>query len=208
MHGRGPCINGAKGDLMSDGPSLAGKGSVALLAGLITAAAPAPGTPAPLYVGRLKSFEQIPLEDRIRRLTDEQEIRDLVSVYAHRAAHGVFIADLFTDDGSFINRLPGNPVAEVHGRKDIDLYYANVANSPSRAIPMIHNHIIAVNGDEATGISSIEVRTSGNGQSLIGSGFYSDQYRRANGIWKFVVRDATFFHLVPIQQGWAEPAGE
>ena len=32
-----------------------------------------------------------------------------------------------------------------------------------------------------------------------------DKLRREDRAWKFVVRDVTFFHWVPIQQGWAKP---
>ena len=72
-------------------------------------------------------------------------------------------------------------------------------------MPMIHNHLISIQGDEGTGINSNELRISEDGNSIIASGFYEDRYRRVNGRWRFVVRKITFFHWVPIQQGWARP---
>jgi hypothetical protein len=68
---------------------------------------------------------------------------------------------------------------------------------------MIHNHVISISGDEAIGVCSNELRMTENGRSMIGSGYYQDSYRRENGRWKFVLRDMTFIHWVPIQEGWA-----
>jgi hypothetical protein len=69
---------------------------------------------------------------------------------------------------------------------------------------MIHNHLVRISGDEAVGICSNELRMTQDGKSMIGSGFYEDRLRRENGHWRFVVRDMTFIHWVPIQQGWAK----
>lgn len=73
-------------------------------------------------------------------------------------------------------------------------------------MPMIHNHLIEIDGDEARAICSIELRVGAQGgESIIASGYYRDQLRREQGIWKFVERDVTFFHWVPIQEGWTKP---
>jgi hypothetical protein len=176
---------------------------------LLLVAAPAAAQPAdtpPLYAGRLDAFRGLSLEAKVQLLADREEIRDLISTYALRAAQGVSMADLFTDDGAFINRVPDTPVMEIRGRKALNQFFDNLGKGDARAMPMIHNHLISVYGDEATGICSIEVRTAANGVSMIGSGYYRDRFRRENGRWKFAEREATFFHFVPQQQGWAKPA--
>ncbi|MCE7798294.1 nuclear transport factor 2 family protein [Sphingobium sufflavum] len=172
---------------------------------MTASSAPAQQAPRPLYMAPQTPFQTMTLAEKVQRLCDEQEIRDLVSIYAHRAAHGVSMADLFTDDGAFVNRVPQAPTLEVRGRKALDAYYNGLPTTGNHPIPTIHNHLIAVSGHDATGISSIEVRISGNGPDRIGSGYYNDRYRKENGRWKFVLRDADFFHLTTIGQSSDAP---
>lgn len=143
-------------------------------------------------------------EHRLQELIDREEIRELIARYAHRVTEGESVADMFTDDGVFIVRFPGRPVMETRGRLALDALYGPGWHSPARPLPMIHNHLIRIDGDRAIGICSNELRMTEAGESMIGSGSYEDQFRRENGQWKFVVRDMTFMHWVPIQRGWAQ----
>lgn len=142
------------------------------------------------------------LEQQVQELADREEIKELTARYAHGVARGegAKVAALFTDDGVFINQIPDAPQTVVRGREALDKFYGAIKRNT--ALPCIHNHLIAVTGDEATGTCSIEVRITRNNQSMIGSGYYEDRFRRENGRWKFVERNCTFFHFVPIQQGW------
>jgi hypothetical protein len=163
----------------------------------------------PLYARQLDPFRGKTLEQKIQELTDREEIRDLIATYAHRVAHGLSIADLFTDDGVFINRrTPHAPPSEAHGRKALEERFRDRPGEVGNTMPMIHNYLISINGDEATDTCSNELRITENGQSMIASGYYEDRLRRENGRWKFVERKVTFFHWVPIQEGWAKPVGQ
>lgn len=164
----------------------------------------------PLYAGRIAEFDGKTADEKLQLLVDREEIRDLIAAYAHRVANGgTSVADLFTDDGAFLNRSPGVLLTEVRGREALDKYYGALQGTPGIALPMIHNYLISVRGNDATGIASIEVRIANDGVSMIASGNYKDVFRRENGRWKFVVRDCTFFHNVPLHQGWAEePPGK
>jgi hypothetical protein len=164
---------------------------------------PAPASDAPLYSREFVAFRNKTLEQKVQELTDREEIRELIARYAHRVAHGESNADLFTDDGVFITRIPGRPVQNLGHEKIIKLY-KEAGSRPDHPLPMIHNYLISISGDEATGLCSNELRITENGQSIIASGYYEDRYRRESGRWKFAVRDATFFHWVPIQDGWAK----
>jgi hypothetical protein len=93
----------------------------------------------------------------------------------------------------------------VRGRKALDEFSVHFRPEDDNPLPMIHNYLIEINGDEARGLCSNELRIPENGQSIIASGYYDDRYRRENGRWKFVLRHANFFHWVPVQQGWARP---
>ena len=178
-----------------------------VLGSLPTAALAQTPVDQPLYVGRLDPFRGKSLEAKVQELTDREEIRDLIATYAHRVAHGLSIADLFTEDGVFINRhSPNGPASEARGRKALEARFHDRPGDEGNSLPMIHNYLISIHGDEATDTCSNELRIVENGQSIIASGYYQDRLRRENGRWKFASREITFFHWVPIQQGWAKPA--
>jgi hypothetical protein len=163
-----------------------------------------PDANTPLYAQTCISFRGKSVEATIRELADREEIRDLVATYAHRMAHGPAAADLFTDDGAYINRgTPGSPPKEVRGRAALGEHFCDRTDWVDRPLPMIHNHLISIHGNNASGICSVELRLAAKGVSIIASGYYKDRYRREDGRWKFAERDCTFFHWVPLQQGWA-----
>jgi hypothetical protein len=178
---------------------------------VVAAAQAAEGQPAastgdkPLYEKPFAAFQGKTLEQKVQEIADREEIRELVAKYALRVAHGVSPADLFTDDGSFITQMPNGPDLVAKGRKDLDKTYGAIAaTGAGHTLPMIHNHLIEISGHEATGTCSIELRNAMNGKSMIGSGYYNDRYRKEDGRWRFVLRDARFFHMVPLQEGWVK----
>ena len=169
----------------------------------------------PLYMRDLKSFEGKTLEQKVQELTDREEIRSMIATYAHRVAHGVPHYELFTDEGAFsVRRLPGGETEFHSGMKEIANTRARTVErfgdslSAQKPLPMIHNFLIALDGDEGLGMNSNELRIPERGKSIIASGYYEDRYRRVDGRWRFVRRDTTFIHWVPIQEGWARPASE
>ena len=162
-----------------------------------------PASDSPLYSREFVAFRNKTLEQKVQELADREEIRELIARYAHRVAHGESNADLFTDDGVFITRIPGRPVRTL-GREKIIKLYKEAGGRPDHPLPMIHNYLISISDDKATGLCSNELRITEDGHSIIASGYYEDTYRRENGRWKFAVRDATFFHWVSIQDGWAK----
>ncbi len=162
------------------------------------------GTPGePLYARRFTAFEGKSLEAKIQELADREEIRELIANYAHRIARGFPATDLFTDDGGFSLKTPGQPIQIVSGGASVAKMYAMIRPEDDHPLPMIHNIQLVIEGDEAWGLCSNEIRAISAGKSVIGSGYYEDRFRRVNGRWKFVQRDATMFHWVPLQEGWA-----
>lgn len=155
-----------------------------------------------LHLTDFKAFDGKTTEQKLREIADREEIRELVSRYALGIARAAPVGDLFTEDGIFIQRVPGQEPQEFRGRAALGPMYAEVAKTVG-PLPMIHNHIIDVQGDEATGQSSIEIRMTADGRSMIASGYYDDRYRRVDGRWRFAKRDATVFHLCSLQEGWA-----
>jgi ketosteroid isomerase-like protein len=143
----------------------------------------------------------VSIEAQVRELADREAIRDLARRYAHyvwqldvRAA----IA-LFTEDGE-MDTGDGPPIA---GRDAlIGAYQAMLGDGGFQ--PFVHNHVIDLHGDEATGTCYLDLRATQDGRSMIGSGFYDDRYVRVDGEWRFRSRKLTMRHLVPLREGWAE----
>ncbi len=161
---------------------------------------------SPLYAGRIDDFQSKSLKQKVQLLADREEIRDLIATYAHRAAHRLSMADLFTDDGAFINRPDAvTPPMEFRGRAALDKFFNGLGSQPQQPLPMIHNFLISVQGDEARALTSIEVRIVDMDRVVDGSGYYRDTFRRENGRWKFVVRDCTFFNMIPMPGGAEKP---
>ena len=133
-------------------------------------------------------------EQTITDLAAREEIRDLIATYAHRVTHGRSVADLFTDDGAYIHRRSRDAEPEVkRGRAELDAHYIDRPDNVGNVTPMIHNLLLSVNGDEARGICSIELRIWA-GDGVMASGYYEDRFRREDGRWKFVEREVNFFH--------------
>ncbi len=162
---------------------------------------------AVLYTGAFSGFDNKTTEQKIQELVDREEIRELIQRYAVLTAqgHGDLMAGLFTADGAMTVRIPGQADAEFLGRDA--LAYRFAATVRGKALPMIHNFLISISGDTALGMCSLEMRTADKDQSIIGSGYYEDRFRREDGRWKFSRRNVTNFHWVPLQQGWVNASG-
>lgn len=140
------------------------------------------------------------LEHQLRELVDREQIRNLTSLYAQRVAQGFPNSDLFTDDGVYINRQSRDAEpTEVRGRAALDAHWGYTPERIGGPTPMIHNHVIVVDGNEASAICSIELRIVHGTTKIFASGYYEDRLRRENGRWKFAVRDVTFFRWGPDQ---------
>ena len=83
-----------------------------------------------------------------------------------------------------------------------DAYRAILPSSDLQ--PFVHNHVIELDGDRATGSCHLDLRVTRDGRSLIGSGCYEDRYVRAGDGWNFASRRLTMHFLVPLREGWAE----
>ncbi len=190
------------------GAALSASFVAAMLLGVCSAGAQQQLHPnPPLYMQDLESFKGKTLDQKVQELADREEIRDLIATYAHRVAHGESIADLFTDDGVWtIRKLPDEAVEVVNGMKELKAHFGPRPAGGQNPLPMIHNFLIKIDGDNALGLNSNELRIVDKGKSIIASGYYEDVYRRVDGKWRFARRDTTFIHWVPIQQGWARPA--
>jgi hypothetical protein len=133
------------------------------------------------------------LEERIAELEAREAIKELRARYGWCAAHGDFVgvASLFTADGVFEVTIGGERRRLV-GRALIDGFLTPTMK-PVYVIPMIHNHIIRIEGDVAYGTCAMESRVAPN--SEVGfAGYYHDRCRRTAQGWLFTERSWFAYH--------------
>jgi ketosteroid isomerase-like protein len=137
----------------------------------------------------------------LRELLDREAIRNLARAYADCIwrIDTAGAVELFTEDG-VMNTGDRPPIV---GRKALTETYMSMVEGAGLQ-PFVHNHVIELNGDAATGRCYLDLRMIRDGESLIGSGYYVDEYQRTADGWKFRSRTLEMKFLVPIQQGWVE----
>jgi len=125
------------------------------------------------------------IEEEICRLADLEAIRDLARRYAHfvwqRDAVGCIA--LFTDDAV----MDTGDRPPIVGRKDLLASYDAIF-SAAELNPMVHNHVIELDGDRAAGYCYLDLRATTPDAPMKGHGFYVDEYVRTPEGWKFAAR--------------------
>ena len=146
-------------------------------------------------------MSNVPAFATLRELTDREAIRDLARRYAHHVWQKEIAAavDLFAEDGE----MDTGQAPPLRGRAALLEAYERMLGD-ARFQPFVHNHVIELHGDHATGHCYLDLRGSQDGRSMIGAGYYDDEYVRVGGEWKFRSRKLTMSHFVPLSQGWVE----
>ena len=106
---------------------------------------------------------------------------------------------LFTEDGEMDTGEP--PV--LRGRPALLESYERMLGDAVFQ-PFVHNHVIELAGDEASGTCYLDLRATVEDRSMIGAGYYEDDYLRVDGAWKFRSRRLRMSHFVPLEEGWAK----
>tara|TARA_R110000787_G_scaffold16806_4_gene52752 strand:- start:12792 stop:13265 length:474 start_codon:yes stop_codon:yes gene_type:complete len=140
----------------------------------------------------------------VQEMLDREAIRDLPILYCHYVWQNDVKAmvNLFTEDGSI--GIDDGTIPNTKGRKNlIKMYEKALGDLAPR--PFIHNHVVNLDGpDQASGTCYVEIRGITDGESIIGAGYYNDEYRKVDGDWKFLSRDVKMYYMVPLEKGWAE----
>ncbi len=140
------------------------------------------------------------LETIVRELADKEAIRELTYRYVHHVWHldAAATAALFTDDGEMDTSLE----EPIRGHAALREAFERLIDGADLQ-PFVHNHIIDLDGDSASGVCYIDLRSVRDGKSMMGSGYYTDRYVRVDGQWKFKSRALTLRHFVALEDGWA-----
>ena len=95
----------------------------------------------------------------------------------------------------------GSPIA---GRAALLAAYEGMLTGDLQ--PFVHNHVIELEGDRATGRCYLDLRATYDGVSMMGSGHYDDVYVRTVAGWKFLSRKLNMRFFSPLHEGWAATA--
>ena len=142
------------------------------------------------------------LNQQVQRLLDIEAIRDLPRRYAHCVwrKDAVGAAALFAEDG-IMDTGQGEP---MRGRAAIVSTYAP-AFAGGKLEPFVHNHVIELCGDTATGVAYLDLRATLDGKDLAATGVYQDVYARSNDGWLFQSRKLIMHPMVSF--GDSAPVG-
>ena len=140
------------------------------------------------------------IERRLDIMESKDAIRELTAAYCFAVAEGrgADIVAMFTADGTF--KMRGH---EWSGTERLEEMYLTIGDAITPK-PYIQNHVIEVNGDDATGRCGVEIRMVHKSEPYTVAGHYFDTYRREQGQWRFAERDFRVFHWVPLAKGWTE----
>jgi uncharacterized protein (TIGR02246 family) len=133
-----------------------------------------------------------PLERRLQRLEDENEIRTLLLDYGRYLDGRDFksYASLFAKDGEWVGGF-----GTVSGPANIQAFMEkNMGTGPNRRndYHLLSNFVITVNGDTATAWSRWAFVVPGqSGATIAQAGRYDDTLVRENGRWRFKKRVAS-----------------
>jgi hypothetical protein len=150
------------------------------------------------------------LEKRVRDLeaqVQELEDRAAIQTLRFRFHEGVnekrpaAIGELFSADAE----LDYAHLGQVTGRERITKFFQK---GLSELVPFVkqylHNHMVTVKGDSATGVSYLEATPVYKGESYMVAARFDDEYVKDNGRWYFRKVKLTPYFMVPLQEGWAQ----
>ncbi len=122
------------------------------------------------------------VEKTLRELIDREAIRDLVRRYAHHVWQGQprECAALFSEDAE----MDTGDRPPIRGRAALQAAYEEIFVGAALR-PFVHNHVIELDGDRATGVCYLDLHGSIGGRSVTGTGHYEDEYVREGARWLF-----------------------
>ncbi|MDG2004159.1 MAG: nuclear transport factor 2 family protein [Novosphingobium sp.] len=141
------------------------------------------------------------LEERIRRLEDLEEIRGLRMEYHHCVNDGRFAeaAPIFTEDAY----VEYGGVGSAKGKGEIVELFSQLSKAVTLIKQFVSNHMVTIDGDEASGIAYLDARYAQDGKSLIAAVRFDDRYLRTPDGWRITDMRASIQFSVPVQEGWA-----
>ncbi len=156
------------------------------------------------------------LESRIKVLEDIESIRKLKATYCYVCDAGL---DDVRNRDELISHFTENarldfgmgPGSEFEGTEELKTFFGEVVPmSTPFCMHMVHNPIIEVDGDRATGKWYFEAPITSrleNDRAEWYAGAYLEEYVRKNGEWKIDFLKVDWTYRTPYDEGWAKNPG-
>jgi len=141
------------------------------------------------------------LNQRLRKLEDIEDIRRLRMQYHYLLNENLWerFPEIFTEDAL----VDFGSIGRAKGTAEIRELYLKIPKNLDLVKQFIHNHMVDVNGDDATGLSYLDARYARAGESVIVAAKFTEKYRRTPKGWKISECLVHVFFGVPITEGWA-----
>jgi SnoaL-like protein len=143
------------------------------------------------------------LEKQVQELEDRGAIQTLRMRF-HECVNETKpdqIGELFSADAELHYSHLGTAI----GREKITRFFQK---GLSELVPFVkqylHNHVVTVNGNTATGLSYLEATPVHKGESYLVAARFDDEYVKENGRWYFKKVQLTPHFMVPLKEGWAQ----
>ena len=142
------------------------------------------------------------LESDVRRLCAVEDVRTLRMRYHDHINQGRMgdVPDLFTDDAEVDFGYLGSGT----GREAIVRFFAELPALLDFVKQFVHNHVVEVDGDRATGVSYMEAKSISGGRAFVVAGRYDDVVVRTPSGWRFSRMVFEPYFTVPHDQSWAQ----
>jgi hypothetical protein len=148
------------------------------------------------------------LEDKITRLEHREAIKELRAEYCYRVDSRDWdgYTALFTETA----HLDFGPIGTYDGHDEVRHFAANVVGEEHQFLAhMVHNPIIDIDGEIATGKWYFEVPcTFEEGEAGWIQGTYYDEYKLVDGEWLFSEIVADFNYFADYDEGWGDIVSE
>ena len=146
------------------------------------------------------AVELADLDARLRRLEDTEEIRKLRMKYHYFINEGRSeeTAEIYTDDAY----VEYEGVVIARGRAEFSRAIPSLSRRLTFIKQFIANHMVEVDGDEASGVAYLDARYAHDGKSIMATARFSEKYRRTADGWRISEMICRTYFNVPIEQGW------
>lgn len=141
------------------------------------------------------------LEQRIRRLEDRAQLRELIALYCIAIDDRDIetVGSLFTNDGRFRSQ---DGVMDAQGREAVLNQFRGRFAALKATNHIAHDQILTFGADPdaASGIVTSHAEVWRNGRALIAALRYRNTYRRETGRWRFADRLLSFLYYLPVEE--------